>query len=252
VPIVTCYPAGAMGVLTRERKRIAPPPPQPEPPPPSRGRAPRSFPGWLIVFGLVVLAIATFPGWLGGLLPSFPNPFASETIDRSQPALLRSIQDLSEYRAATGHFEVIVDIERDTALPAPILGERTLFVAVGTVDATVDFGGLDREAVSVSADRRRAAITLPAPELSQPRLDLGRSYVYDRDRGVLNRIGSAFSGSDDQRALYLAAEGRLSAAAAGASGLVPRARENTRTMLVSLLRSLGFTSVTVRFEPSGL
>jgi hypothetical protein len=238
-----------MGVLTPERRHQAAPPAL-EAELPARGERPRrSFPGWLVAFGLVLLAVAIVPGWIGGLLPSLPNPFAAETVDRSQPALLRSIQDLSEYRAATGHFEVIVDLERDTALPAAILGERTLFVAVGSVDATVDLGAVGPADVVVSDDRRRAVLTLPTPSLTRPRLDVARSYVVDRNRGVLNRIGSAFSGgADDQRALYRAAERRLGAAAGDGSGIVARARQNTRTMLTGLLRSLGFRTVVVRFE----
>jgi hypothetical protein len=231
-----------MGVVTRERGPAAPPEPQPQPPPR------RQIPWGLITFGAIVAAIIFVPGWLFGLLPSIPNPFAEKTIDRSQPALLRSIQDLREFRAASGNFQVIVDIERDTPLPAEILGERTLFVAAGSVDAVVDFSELGRQNVVVSDDRRSATITLPAPTLSRPRIDPVRSRVYDRDRGLLNRIGDVFSDGEDQQELYVAAEGKLLAAAGGGAGIRRRAETNTRGMLRSLLRSLGFTSVTVRFE----
>jgi hypothetical protein len=197
--------------------------------------------------GAIVAAFIFVPGWLLGLLPSIPNPFAEKTIDRSQPALLRSIQDLREFRAATGNFQVVVDIERDTPLPSAILGERTLFVAAGSVDAVVDFSGLGQEDVAVSRDRRSATITLPAPTLSRPRLDLGRSRMYDRDRGLLNRIGDVFSDGGDQAEVYGAAEHKLTEAAGEGSGLRPRAEANTRAMLRALLRSLGFTSVTVNF-----
>ena len=104
----------------------------------------------------------------------------------------------------------------------------------------------------VSDDRRRAAITLPAPTLSRPRLDLRRSHVYDRDRGVLNRIGDVFSEGDDQREIYVAAERKLTEAARRTPGIRSRARTNTRAMLRTLLRSLGFTRVTVRFEGEDL
>lgn len=231
-----------MGVVSPERERATPAAPQPPPP------AKRPIPWGLITFGAIVAAIFLVPGWLFGLLPSIPNPFAEKTVDRSQPALLRSIQDLREFRAATGNFQVIVDLERDTPLPAKILGERTLFVAAGSVDAVVDFSALTRQNVVVSDNRRSATITLPAPTLSRPRLDLARSRVYDRDRGLLNRIGDVFSDGGDQQELYVAAEAKLLAAAGGGSGIRRRAEANTRAMLRSLLRSLGFTSVTVRFD----
>ena len=232
-----------MGVVSPEREQTAPAP-APSPSPPPR----RPIPWGLLTFLAILAAIFLVPGWLLGLLPSIPNPFAEKTVDRSQPALLRSIQDLREFRAATGNFQVIVDIERDTPLPAEILGERTLFVAAGSVDAVVDFSRLGRQNVVVSDDRRSATITLPAPTLSRPRLDVSRSRVYDRDRGLLNRIGDVFSDGGDQQELYVAAEGKLLAAASGGSGIRRRAEANTRAMLRSLLRSLGFTSVTVRFD----
>jgi hypothetical protein len=197
----------------------------------------------------VLLALIAAPGWVRGLLPGLPgNPFAAKTVDRSPPAVLKSLQDLREYRAATGHFEVIVDVEKETALPDSLLGERTLFIAVGNVDAAVDFTRLGGEAIVVSDDRRTATITLPPPQLSDVRLDLERSHVYDHRKGVLNRIGSVFSGGDDgQRELYTLAEGKLRAAAGDGSGLLVRAEENTRDLLESMLRALGFTRVTVVF-----
>lgn len=221
-------------------------------PPPEPPRRDREWSRWipgLVVAGLLVVAAAGVPS-LRDLLPSFPNPFASETVDRSRPAVLESLRDLSEYRAASGHFEVIVDLERDTGLPSELLGERVLFVGVGDVDASVDFSRLDDDAVSVSDGRRRASVRLPQPTLSPARLDLERSYVYDRSQGVLNEIGNLFQDeANAEREAYLLAEDKLEAAARGDDRLRDRARQNTRRMLASLLRSLGFTRVEVVFEP---
>ena len=237
-----------MGVFTPERKRTLPRPPRRERPP--EGEPPRRrFPWGLIVLALVVLGLVAAYNWTRDLLPDIDNPFKAETIDRSGPAVLKSIQDLREYHAASGHFEQIIDLHKDTELPDEILGERTLFVAVGTVDAVVDFSGLDSSAVRVSDDRRSATILLPRPRLMDASIDPTKSYVYDRDRGVFNRVGAMFQDNENnERDLYLLAEKKLLTAARGGSGLVPRAEENTEAMLESLLRSLGFTSVTVRFE----
>jgi hypothetical protein len=242
-----------MGVFSPERRRErvrpepAPVPPQPPaaPPEPSGRDWSRWVPG-LLVAGLLVVAAAGLQNF--SLLPSFPNPFGTETVDRSGPAVLQSLRDLQEYRAASGHFEVIVDLEKDTKLPSGVLGERILFVGVGDVEAGVDFSGLDEGAVQVSNNRRTATITLPRPQLSEPRLDLDRSYVYDRSQGVLNEIGLLFEDErNTEREVYLLAEQKLAAAARDGSGVIARAETNTREMLTSLLRSLGFERVTVRF-----
>jgi hypothetical protein len=235
-----------MGVVTPERRRTEPPPPAPpqyEPPKPRR-----DVPWGLITLGILIIAIFGGVSWVKDVIPDIHNPFAQHTVDRSGPAVLKSIQDLQEYHAASGNFQQIVDLKSDSALPDQLLGERTLFVAVGSVDAIVDFSQIGQGAVQVSGDRRSATINLPRPEISDAQLDVGRSYVYDRDRGIFNQIGTLFGGSsDDQRALYTLAEQTIHTGAQNGSGLVPRAEENTRRMLQTLLRALGFTSVSVNF-----
>jgi hypothetical protein len=189
-------------------------------------------------------------GWVKGLVPDLANPFTAQTIDRSSPAVLQAVADLGEYRAATGHFQVIVDLEEDVRfVPAAIKGERVLFVAVGQVDALVDFRALGEDDVRVSADRLSATIELPAARFADPQLDTERSYVYERERGALDRIASVFQDSPTgERELYAAAQRKLLSAAQNGSGILARAEQNTRLMLQGLLRSLGFTRVAVRFS----
>lgn len=201
-----------------------------------------------VVVVLVVLVLGLGISKVAGWLPSFGNPFAEETVDRTQPALLQAIEDLAEYRAATGQFQVILDVEDDTSfVPSFIRGERTVFLAGGTVDASVDFAGLAEGAIEVAEDNS-VTVRLPSARLSEPRIDPERSYVVSRDRGLLDRAGAVFSDNPTgDRELYLLAEEKLAAAAVDA-GLVGRAETNTRAMLESMLSSLGFTGVTVVFE----
>ncbi len=196
----------------------------------------------LVVLGVVLLA-AVVPG-----LPDL-NPFDTETKDRSQPAVLRSLERLTEYRAASANLEVIVDVEEDGILPSFLQGEKTLLVAAGTVDASVDFRGLGRRGLEVSEDRRSVTITLPRARLQKAQVDLDRSRVFDRDRGLLNRIGSVFEDNpSNERELLVLAERKLQAAAAADRGVLEAAERNTKAMLESLMRGLGFERVTVRFE----
>jgi hypothetical protein len=84
--------------------------------------------------------------------------------------------------------------------------------------------------------------------LFEPVLDLDRSRVYDRERGLLNELGGLFSDEENyQQELYRLAEQKMATSARQGAGIIPRAQENTREMLESLLGSLGFTTVTVRF-----
>lgn len=227
---------------TRERREGAPNAAR-------RPPRPASPLGWVIGVAAVVLLVLGALTLLGRLLPTLPNPFAVDRVDRSGPAVLQALEDLSEYRAATGHFQVILDVEDDARyLPSALRGERTLFVAAGTVEAVVDFDRLTADAVEVSSDRSRAMIELPPARLGEARVDPERSYVYERRRGLLDRIGSMFNDTPEtERELYLLAQERLSQAAAE-TDLTDVAERNTLAMLEALLEALGFTELEVRFD----
>jgi len=103
--------------------------------------------------------------------------------------------------------------------------------------------------VRVSDDRRSATITLPQARFGEVRVDPKRSYVYDRRRGLIDRVGDALGDdANNDRDLYIVSEQKLRLAAADNSGILRRGQENTRAMLQGLLGALGFTTVNVRFE----
>ena len=216
------------------------------PAPPSGGGAARAL---LWVLGAAALAVVVLFGvQTTGILPEFRNPFSKEQTDRSQPALLESMQDLSRYVAAEGNFQVVVDLQNDRRnVPDWLLNQRTLFVGAGSVEAYVDFGTLTEGAIVQSADGKSVEVKLPAPQLAETNLDLDKSYVFAEERGLLNRVGDLIGGDPNrQQQVYRLAEDRITAAARD-SGLAARAEENTRKMLVGLVASLGFEQVTVTY-----
>lgn len=191
------------------------------------------------LLGLAVVVVVAAVLQLAGALPKLFDPFGVETIDRSQPAVLQAVRDLSQYHATAGDYQVVLDIEQDVPwVPSVIAGERSLFVAAGTVNAYVDFGSLVDEALTVAPDRASVTVRLPEPRLDKPNIDNRRSYLFSQDRGVINRIDDAI-GTPDQQRFYVAAEERI-AAAARESGLLERARANTKAMLTGLLQALGY------------
>jgi hypothetical protein len=133
-----------------------------------------------------------------------------------------------------------------------VKGERTLFVATGTVDGVVDFSGIAPSAVTMSPDRRTVRLQLPHAALGTVRVDPAGSYVYEHQRGVLNRLGDVFSGNPSgEREFYQLAETKMLAAAQGSDGIVARSETNTTSMLTALLRSLGFTAINIDYgEPT--
>jgi hypothetical protein len=195
--------------------------------------------------GLAVLVPVGFQ--VADWLPE--NPLGQDVVDTSTTPLLLALEDLSEYHAATGTFQVVVEREVDTRyVPSVISGESVSFLATGTADAYVDFEGLDAGRVTLSPDGTSATIALPAPRLGEVRIDPAESRVLDRDRGLLERVGDAVGDNPvDDSELYALAEDRLAAAAAE-SDLRERAQDNTRGMLTGLARSLGVDQVEVTFE----
>jgi hypothetical protein len=201
-----------------------------------------------VTVAVTVLVLTLAAVQVVNLVQGIRQPAGGATIDRSGPVLLQSVRDLARYDAAAGNFQVIVDLEKDAAfLPTSIVGQRTLFVAVGSVDAYVDFSRLGDNAITVAANHKSAQVRLPHAALDKPNLDHKRSYVYSQDSGIVNRMQAFFDQSPNQQAeLYQVAEQKIAAAAAQ-SGIKDRAEANARTMLQGMLHSLGYDQVTVTY-----
>ncbi|MEV3930408.1 MULTISPECIES: DUF4230 domain-containing protein [unclassified Streptomyces] len=197
--------------------------------------------------------VLLFLGSRLSLLPGFGSLFEEETTDRSGPAVLKSIQDMSAYEAASGNFQVVVDLEKDAKyLPDAIRGTRTLYVGAGTVGSSVDLGKVGSDGVTVNEDRTTAEIVLPHAVLGKPALDPDRSYAVSKQRGILDRLGDFFSDNPGSEQAVNKLAVKHIGEAAEESGLTKRAEKNTASMLQGLLGSLGFEKVTVRYaEPSG-
>ncbi|WP_406373051.1 DUF4230 domain-containing protein [Streptomyces sp. NBC_01550] len=203
-----------------------------------------------VVLGAAALALLLV-GTRLSVLPGIGDFFGDTTKDRSGPAVLKSIQDMSSYEAASGNFQVVVDLEKDAKfLPDAIRGTRTLYVGAGTVVASVDLGKVASDGVVINKERTTADIRLPHAVLGKPALDPDRSYAVSKQRGLLDRIGDFFSDnpSSEQAVNKLAAQ--HIGEAAKDSGLTARAEKNTTNMLKGLLGSLGFDRVTVHYGPA--
>ncbi|MFF4750903.1 DUF4230 domain-containing protein [Streptomyces sp. NPDC002514] len=215
----------------------------------SNRRLPGRMPGWAKVLTAVVLVLAAvFAGIRLAVLPGIKDLFGTETRDRSGPALLESIKDMSRYDAASGTFQVVVDLEKDAKLlPDAIRGTRTLYVGTGTVDAYVDLGRLGERDVTVDGDRTSATLRLPHARLGKPALDADHSYTVSKQRGLLDRLGDFFSDNpNSEHAVQQLAVQHIGEAARG-SGLTTRAETNTTAMLRGLLHSLRFTEVHISY-----
>ncbi len=201
----------------------------------------------VVATSIVALLAVYVIGSVVHLFPQLRSPFTETTTERSQPVVLKSIVELSKYEAASGNFQVVVDISSTGFLPSFLEGSDTLFIGVGTDNAYVDFSHLKGTAVQVSADRLSATLSLPHAQLDPATLDVKNSYVFAQQQGLFTRLNSFLSGNpNSQQAVYELAQKQIEQAAAK-SAVAADAERNTRAMLVSLLQSLGFKTVTVTF-----
>jgi hypothetical protein len=197
----------------------------------------------LVLVGVVALVLWISPWKLG-------DRFGEQRTEHPNAVVLAELVDQSRYLAASGRFQTLLDVEKDTQwLPDVIKGERSLFVAEGDVEGSVDLSGLTEDSIKVSADGKTVTVHLPAPQLSRPRLDPDRTRLVSRDRGLVDRVGDALGGGNagNQQELYQRAEQKV-AEAADESDLRERTRQNTEQFLRSLLKGLGYEQVVVVFD----
>jgi hypothetical protein len=217
---------------------------------PRAGRPRRRRPRAKLIAAIAAVTIALPVGaQVMGAFPALSDTFEQQTVDRGPAPLLVALADIAEFHAATGSFQVLVDLERDTPhVPALISGERTSLFATGHVNAVVDLSGLAPERVAVSADRRAVTFALPPPRLTPVSLDPAATRIVGRERGLVERLaGVVASNPVDDEELYQLAAQRIDDAARQ-SDLITRAQANTNQMLTSLARSLGYEQVTVTFD----
>ncbi len=199
----------------------------------------------LVVIALGLVALVVF-GAINAL-----DPFGTETVDRSGPAVLEQIRELEEFTAAEGSFTQDIDVEEDAKfLPDFVSGQRIVALVTGNVRATVDFGQLGPGSVVVDDDRTTIRITLPEPVLSDADIEESSARIISRDRGLIDRVDDFFAGNPtDDSPLYQAAEEKVERAARD-SDLVEEARANTERWLTTFLGAAGFDTVEITWQDS--
>ncbi len=214
------------------------------------------------VFGVATLGVvaislaigALLVALFGGLFGFLQNPFATEKVDRTGPALLTAVRSLARIEGSSGTFQVVVDIEEDAKyLPGALKGQRIIYLAQGSASGTVELGGLNETSMTVDEALKTVQFRVPHAQISNVRIDPKASRVLSYERGLLDRLGDAVGEMDPlPQELNLRAETQLTEAAT-ASELQQRAEASTEQVLRSVATGLGYSNVTVTFTdaPTG-
>jgi len=176
----------------------------------------------------VALAAALLVGLVGGLsLFQAPAPNPAPVLANT-PTILQQVQTLSRYVTVKYVMEKVVVLE-----DVKWYGDnRVLLVAHGVVQAGLDLGRMDSEAVNVAG--KKVVVRLPTPHITEVYLDDQQTRVIERSTGMLR----VFDKDLEQEARARAIE-ELERAARYA-GILEEARTNAQRQLSGLLTGLGY------------
>ena len=108
------------------------------------------------------------------------------TIYPSSQTIILQIRNLARLETAQYTVEKVITAEIGQGSLSPLFGDRLLLVAHGQVTAGLDLGKLGDQDITVGPDGR-ATLILPPAEIFSATLDNQKSYVYDRQTGLLTK-----------------------------------------------------------------
>lgn len=206
--------------------------------------------GWVLILG--VLLIVAWVGFsvvsatqkalspvnqitwdLGTSIAQVLNP--TPTILPDPVTIIHDIRSLARLETIQYSLEKVIVAENNQGPLGFLFGDKLLFVAHGDVIAGIDLAKLNPEDMWVKGDV--LYVTLPAAEIFIAALDNDKSYVYDRETGVLTHGDMNLETSARQ-----AAEAEILLAALE-DGILEQGRLNAENYLIRLLRNLGYPEV---------
>jgi len=165
---------------------------------------------------------------------------STPTIRMNPATIIHEVLPLSRLETVSYSVEKVVTVEKNQQGLADILGldEKLLFVAHGKVIAGIDLSELVLEDINVTDNT--VILALPEPEIFISTLDNDQSYVYDHERGMLNRVFE--EQSEMETTARQAAEDAIEEAAI-ADGILDTAKLNGQQYIRSLILALGYENV---------
>ena len=163
----------------------------------------------------------------------FLNP--TPTVIPDPITIIRDVRALSRLETVQYSLEKVITAEIGQGQFEFLFGDRLLFVAHGVVIAGVDFQKVRSEDLWV--EDGALFVNLPEPEIFVATLDNEKSYVYDREVGVLTKGDQNL----ETTARRIAEEEILNAAIE--DGILEKAGENAEVFLEQFFDNLGYKEI---------
>lgn len=164
---------------------------------------------------------------------NFLNP--TPTVLPDPNSIIRNVRSLARLETIQYSIEKVITAESGQGPLGFLFGDRLLLVAHGEVIAGIDLNELTSDDLRLEGNT--LYVTLPAPEIFVATLNNEKSYVYDRDIGILSK-GSVNLESEARRV----AEDSIEDAAIE-DGILDLARQNAQFYMDRLLGDLGYPEV---------
>jgi hypothetical protein len=161
------------------------------------------------------------------------NP--TPTILADPITIIHSVRSLARLETIQYSVEKVITAESGQAPFGFLFGDKLLLVAHGIVIAGVDLEKLKPQ--DLQLENGVLLVKLPSPEIFVATLDNDKTYVYNRETGLLTK-GNVHLESDARRA----AEEAIRQAAI-TDGILDLAKNNAESYLIRLFLALGYRDV---------
>jgi len=163
----------------------------------------------------------------------FLNP--TPTILPDPVTIIHDVRSLARLETIQYNVEKIITAEINQGVLGPLFGDKLLFVAHGTVIAGVDLEKLGSEDLWLENDV--LYVRLPQAEVFIATLDNEKSYVYDRETGLLTHGDPNLETTARQVAEQEIYKDAIE------DGILEQALVNAEAYLIRLFLSLGYPDV---------
>ena len=163
----------------------------------------------------------------------FLNP--TPTILPDPITIVHEVRSLARLETIQYSVEKVITAETGQGEMAFLFGDRLLFVGHGVVIAGVDLSKMGPQDIWV--DGRVLYVRLPQPEIFVATLDNEKSYVYDRETGLLTHGDTELETKARQVAEQEIRKAVLE------DGILKQAQQNAESYLSRLLRGLKYPEV---------
>lgn len=154
--------------------------------------------------------------------------------------IIHEVRSLARLETIQFSVEKVITAETGQGQLGFLFGDRLLLVAHGLVIAGVDLAKLENDDFTLRGGA--LYVQLPEPEIFVATLENDRSYVYDRDTGLLRREDVNLETQARQ-----VAEAEIRKAALE-DGILDQARANAESYLARMLGQLGYPEVVFRSQ----